>query len=389
MNELYDEFSFKVNEIRLESKAAANAILALQGRIRELETDKENLENHVAFLLTALPGNEGEKGKEEGVKREEESCGKMFDSLEILLSRAEFLEKELRRKEQQYRIDRENWELERKMMVKNLVKARGSLKPSKGKTEKFPLKNSEYKSDGGKEIKGTKSQQPNEPNKRFKGQYSERQLKESDLGRSSKSPRSSRETELIISKYEEKLSHLTQIISAHEDTISNLNQMLKHSQTKVLETEESLHKSRMNFNNTLEILENEVNMMKKSQHSSDLVQENIDLKRKLSLQTSKIDSLTYELEDWKLNYNKLNELGQFLRKEEPKFDIEQRPIQELEGNIERLSSRYRDLLEKTRRQEENYPELRNELRQTAFDLEYQSFLLYQQRKPQDLTISGL
>lgn len=387
MNELNDEFSFKVNEIRLESRAAANAILALQGRIRELETDKDNLENHVAFLLTEQPGNQG-KGKEQGGIGQD-SCGKMFDNLEVLLSRAEFLEKELRRKEQQYRIDRENWDLERKMMVKNSGKSRGSLKIAKGKGEKLSVKNLEYRPDGGKEMKSTKLEQTKELNKKFKGHDSERLLKESEFGRNSRSPRSSRETELIISKYEEKLSNVNQLVSAYEDEISNLNQKLKQSQIKLQETEEALHKSRMNYNNTLEILENELNMLKKSQHSSDLVQENIDLKRKISLQASKIDSLTYELEDWKLNYNKLNELSQFLRKEEPKFDIEQKPIKELEGNIERLSMRYRDLLEKTRKQEENYPELRNELRQTAFDLEYQSFLLYQQRKTQDLTLSGL
>lgn len=375
MNQLNDGFSFNLNEIRLESRAAANAILALQDKIRELETDKENLENHIEFLVRSK--GENEKGEDEEPGKGKDNYGKMIDNLEILLNKAEFLEKELRRKDQQYCIDKENWALERKSLLKSLSKSRGSLKStnSKGKGDKLVVKNLDYKVDSEKEIRSARLEQPRNSNKKFKGNESDKQLRESDLHSSSKSPRSSRGTDQLISKYEEIVSHLTQ--------------KLKESEFKLQEAEEILYKSRINFNNTIELLENEVQILKNSKNSSDLVQENLELKRKINEQNSKIDSLTYELEDCRLNYMKLKELSQFLRKEEPKFDMLHKPAKELEENIERLSIKYRDLLQKTRNHEENYPELRNELRQTAFDLEYQSFLLYQQKKNQDMTASSL
>ena len=43
----FEDLGFKVHDIRLESKAAANAIRALQERIQVLETDKDNMQNHI------------------------------------------------------------------------------------------------------------------------------------------------------------------------------------------------------------------------------------------------------------------------------------------------------------------------------------------------------
>ena len=78
------------------------------------------------------------------------------------------------------------------------------------------------------------------------------------------------------------------------------------------------------------------------------------------------------------NYNKSN--NQIPKEREYYSDN----VNFLENEVEKLSQKYKMLLERTRNQDEDYSQLRSELKQTAFDLEVQSFNLYQSRKEKNL-----
>jgi chaperonin cofactor prefoldin len=168
-----------------------------------------------------------------------------------------------------------------------------------------------------------------------------------------------------------------------EDKISQLTQRLKDSEFQRRQTEDLLQKSRISYSNNLETLEYEIKSLRQATSPEVYLKEIDSLKKIVKDQNSEIERLSFELQDWKVNYQKLEELSLFLKKAPPKFEVQQKPIKELEENVERLSCKYKELLSRTRKQDENYPELRNELRQTAFELEYQSFLLFQQRKNEE------
>ena len=168
--------------------------------------------------------------------------------------------------------------------------------------------------------------------------------------------------------------------SQYEDKIFSLSQKLKDSEYQRYQMEEILQKSRKNYEANIDTIESELLSLKKSSNPEAYIQEITSLKKIIQSQNNEIEKLTFDLNQLQINYSKLEELSQFLKKEAPKFEVRQRPVKELEEDVERLSAKYKDLLQRTRRQDENYSELRNDLRQTAFELEYQSFLLFQQRK---------
>ena len=137
-----NEFSFKAGESKQESKAIADAMRALQQKIKNLEGEKEQLLNHVNYLLENTKSNPSERitwennGHVDGMKGK---MWKMNEDYELALSKSDFFEKELQRKEKQFQIDRETWELEKKTLKKSLEQKRGRIKSPK-KPLKSPRK---------------------------------------------------------------------------------------------------------------------------------------------------------------------------------------------------------------------------------------------------------
>ena len=395
----FEDLGFKVHDIRLESKAAANAIRALQDRIQVLETDKDNMQNHIDFLVQNNPALSSKDfythSRSSSKNLSDPGDGdKLISNLEAVLSKAEFLEQELRRKEQQFCIDRENWELERKMLRKELAGLRGKAAKGGngakgGRLDVKGLATAKGKVYGAleKADKGEKGEKGEKWEKVDKSRIGEKRISEKvGKGNTPGDPRVGTERSEDLDNVQNRLSpRSTQDLkqySIYEDKIFSLSQKLKESEYHRYQIEEILQKSRKNYEANIDTIESELVCLKKSSNPEAYIQEINSLKKIIQSQNNEIEKLTFDLNELKINYLKLEELSQFLKKEPPKFELRQRPAKELEEAVERLNAKYKDLLQRTRRQDENYSELRNELRQTAFDLEYQSFLLFQQRKPE-------
>ena len=98
----YDEFSFKTADYKVESRAAANALRALQEKIEALQADKENLQNHISYVLDKqdleLRHESSERNEQETIEaleRTKEKLWKIQEDYEIIQEKAWFLENEL------------------------------------------------------------------------------------------------------------------------------------------------------------------------------------------------------------------------------------------------------------------------------------------------------
>lgn len=334
-----ENFSFQTTDFQTDSKAAANAIRALQAKIQNLETERENLQNHINYLLST--GNTSKSGRISPILLQEnaeklgimtERIHELNNSYEIVQQKADFLERELRRKDQQYLLDKDTWELEKKALIKEQEKKKGPMVSPKNKK----------------------------------------------LKKLSKKTEDSRVLELI--RQIEKLSY-----------------DLKASEMHSLSLEDVIHKSRLEYDRNLCILQEELVSIKKLVNINPQVpqglnisddylelQKELDYYKNLSFdQKSQLQELSYQVESLK------SELAKY-ENQEPVYvynqttppiipDNPDEDIQALEESVNRLSYRYKALLEKTRNARDNYPELREDLKKTALELEVQSHTLYNLR----------
>ncbi|OMJ77055.1 hypothetical protein SteCoe_23457 [Stentor coeruleus] len=334
-----EDFSFQTTDFQTDSKAAANAIRALQGKIQSLETERENLQNHINYLLSK--NDHSEKGRISPILLQEnteklsimtERIHELNNSYEIAQQKINFLERELRRKDQQYLLDKDTWELERKALIKEQEKNKGLMvSPNQKKLKK-----------SGKRTEDTRVQ------------------------------------ELI--RQIEKLSY-----------------DLKASEMHSLNLEDVIHKSRKDYDRNLSILQEELVSIKKAVNINPMVtqelnmsNEYLELQKELDYyknldfdQKSHIQELTNEVESLKLELAKYENpepvyvYDQTSNSKVPDSSIED--INALEESVNRLSYRYKALLERTRNTRDNYPELREDLKNTALELEVQSHALYNLR----------
>jgi chromosome segregation ATPase len=324
-----NEFSFQPLDYKLESKAAAGAMRALQEKIRMLEIEKSNLENHINYLYyniensqkRAVPDRKLNESSTQG-ETVTEKLWKFQENYELLMSKSEFYEKELLRKDQQYQIDYQTWELEKKNLIKSLEKARGAIKSPRSKTTKA-------KTHGKTED----------------------------------------QTESFISK------------------INSLTDALSRSEKTRTETEERLSSLHKQYDQNLFLLQKEIQEIKDANNSrlKDSYETTKELDYYKSLSTNQkfqIESLTLEINSLKNRHKKPENINAYTKEynKPQNNDAKTYHLNDLEAEVDRLSKKYKNLLDRTRNPTENCSDLRSELRQTALDLEVQSFNLYQLRR---------
>ena len=315
MDELYREsnnFSFKTNDSQLESKAVANAMRALQIKIKNLESEKQNMQSHINYLLeTAKPGEKqffDEKSDYEAYSISEK-LWKLQETNEILMQKSEFLEKELKRKEQQYSLDRDTWELEQKNWKKYL--------------------------------KDSSSQSGVNPSKK------------------------------------NKLKDLNDELSLK---IASLSSSLASTKKKLQDSEYLIEKNREEYDTNLCILQQEILKIKDntSKDTFNLYSELEYHKELCNGQKAQIENLENELEYYKTQSKTQenpatqtihNEKAENIRRDSSYY---RGNIAELEKEVIFLNKKYKNLLEKTRNLNEDYPLLRSELQSVAYELEIKS-----------------
>ena len=327
------EFSLGTLGQKQESRALANAMKALQQKIRDLEGENENLTNHVRYLQESRDFSENRPNSSRAFTGAVQELQEMRERLcrveeEKLLqwNKADFFEKELKRKEQQFQIDRDTWDLEKMTLKKSLESKRAQI---------------------------------NSPRK------------------SRKSPKHS----TLLNKLEEANHRLL-------EELNSLKSSSRLNESRLAEAEEIISRLHEEHDRNLQALENEIYMIKESPCANcPKLQAEVDSLREVcDSQKSRIEALCFEVESWKNNGKKIegitNCINNFNKTEvlggrESNY---QGSTKDLEDEVNRLSKKYKSLLDRTKKQDENYPELRSELKQTAFELEVQSFNLYQIKK---------
>lgn len=313
-------FSHRSFEDKEENRSIANAMRALQQKIRNLEVENENLENHVRYLQETP--NVSQNTVQETLFLKEKLWKSEEEKL-VLGNKADFFEKELQRKEKQFQIDRETWLLQQKTLQKALEKARGSAKPLRKK----------------KSI-----QRPQQPKADLEEklvsdlEYVKKQLETSEKARI--------EGEAII-------FHLRK---AKDEVLRSLQDEI------------------------YDIQQNPCDMCGRMQAEVEFYKNQCDSQR------FQIEKLIFEVEEWKNNCRKtenvVNCMKNYCKAEVNELVPNEYKgnLDDIEGEVEQLSKKYKELLDLTRGQGANYPELRSELKKTAFDLEVASFQLYQSHK---------
>lgn len=343
--------SFRTTDFQSNSKAAANAMRALQLKVKSLETDKENLQNHINYLLTLnekpSQGRISPQVPQEYSERLDFMTAKIHklnDAYSFQQQKADFLEKELKRKEQQFLLDRDTWELEIKALKKELLKSRGRvLSPKVKKIKKSPKK---------------------------------------------------------LENCERVPELLRQIEKISVD--------LKKSEAQKDSLEENIRKLHVEYGENLRVLQEELENIRKISnppraespqsplpshpYKFDSSNELLELKKELDYyknlarnQESHINELIFEVKNLKFELQKFNNMTLFMGKglkfsEEKNRESLQEDGQELEEKVNNISKKYKGLLEKTGNPNENTPELREELKKTALELETESCNLYSLRK---------
>ncbi|OMJ72110.1 hypothetical protein SteCoe_29516 [Stentor coeruleus] len=379
--------SFRTTDFQSNSKAAANAMRALQLKVKSLETDRDNLQNHINYLLTLhekpVSGRTSPYSSKEysdNLDYMTAKIHKLNDAYSFQQQKADFLDKELKRKEQQFLLDRDTWELEITALKKELIKSRGRVMSPK-------VKNIKKSSKSPKSPKSPKSIEKKPKN-------IEKPLK--NIEKKSKSPKSTKNSE----GYERVPELLKQIEKITVD--------LKKSESEKNILEETVRKLHIEYGENLRVLQEELeNIRKTSNHPYVESQKNplpsyplrldssndlLELKKELDYyktlaqsQKSHINELIFEVENLKFDLRKFNNITLYIGKdlknsENKNVENLQDDAQKLEEKVNSLSKKYKGLLEKTSDTNENTPELREELKKTALELETESCNLYSLRK---------
>ena len=333
MIKINKESSFSPPGRKQESKALADAMRALHQKIRDLEIEKDNLENHVRYLQETRNHSETIPNSyaiftesDEELQKMREIVLKLEQDKLLLCDNADFFEKELKRKQEQFNIDRDTWEIEKKTLRKSLETIKLQSKFSR---------------------KAEKTAKP------------------------SKSLNKLEDTNLKLL-----------------EELKSLKTTSKLTESRLVEAEEIISHLKKEHYRKLQSLESEIHKIKVCPCvNCPKLQAEVDSLRGLCCsQNSRIESLNFEVATSK-NYDKKIEGIENYINSLNKTEVQglresnyQGSIKDLEKDVNRLSKKYKSLLDRTRNIDENYPELRSELKQTALELEVQSFNLYQIRK---------